>query len=172
MGIINMSDLEKYWNTNTNTKIPFFGKYMSCNKFQSILWNLHVVDDSNNPTFGNLGHNPLAKLGPFITMIDRNFLHVYCPSQQIAFDEACCPFKGQLCFCCFNPAKPNQFHIKLYQACEYESGYIIGFDIYTGKGTSCISNNSNPLDPECTKMTKLVLGLLQKLELLDKGYHI
>ena len=75
-------------------KIPFFGKYMSHNKFQSILWNLHVVDDSNNPTFGNLGHNPLAKLHPFITMIDRNFLHVYHPSQQIAFDEACCPFKG------------------------------------------------------------------------------
>ena len=95
MGIINMLDLGKYWNTNTNIQIPFFGKYMSRNKFQSILWNLHVVvDDNNNPTFGNPGHNPLAKLCPFITMIDRNFLHVYHPSQQIAFDEACCPFKG------------------------------------------------------------------------------
>ena len=62
MGIINMLDLEKYWNTNKNTKIPFFGKYMSRNKFQSILWNLHVVDDSNNPPFGSPGHNPLAKL--------------------------------------------------------------------------------------------------------------
>ena len=49
MGLVNKSELEKYWSLNSNTKIPFFGKYMSRNRFQAILWNLHVNDDSHNP---------------------------------------------------------------------------------------------------------------------------
>ena len=49
MGLVHKSDVEKYWNMNTYTKIPFFGKYMSRNRFQSILWNFHVNDDTKNP---------------------------------------------------------------------------------------------------------------------------
>ena len=35
---------------------------MSRNKFQSILWNLHIADDSQNPRHGQPGYDPLAKL--------------------------------------------------------------------------------------------------------------
>ena len=31
---------------------------------------------------------------------------------------------------------------------------------------------SNPLNPECGKTTKLVLGLLEKCKFLDKGHNI
>ena len=49
MGLMKKPDLEKYWNTKSKTNIPFFGQYMSRNRFQSILWNFHVNDDSQNP---------------------------------------------------------------------------------------------------------------------------
>ena len=49
MGLVKKSDLEKYWSTNTKTRLPLFGKYISRNKFQSILWNLHISDDTANP---------------------------------------------------------------------------------------------------------------------------
>ena len=68
--------------------------------------------------------------------------------------------------------KPNRFHIKLFQVSEAASGYILGFLVYTGKNTSCVSNFSKPLDPDCTKTTKVVLGLLESSKLLDKGHHI
>ena len=68
--------------------------------------------------------------------------------------------------------KPNCFHIKLFQISEATSGYIIGFHIYTGKNASCVSTNSQPLDPDCTKTKKIVLGLLKTTNLLDKGHHI
>ena len=55
---------------------------------------------------------------------------------------------------------------------EAESGYILGFHVYTGKDSSCISNSSKPLDPDCTKTTRVVLGLLEEAKLLDKGHHI
>ena len=70
------------------------------------------------------------------------------------------------------PQKPNRFHIKLFQISESTSGYILGFHVYTGKNLSCISNASKPLDPECTKTTKIVLGLLESTNLLDQGHHI
>ena len=37
MGVVKKSDLEKYWSTNPTTWLPFFGNFMSRNKFQSIL---------------------------------------------------------------------------------------------------------------------------------------
>ena len=66
--------------------------------------------------------------------------------------------------------KPSRFHIKLFQVCESESGYIVGFEVYTGKDGKKL--DADVLDPECTTTTKLVFGMLQKLDLLDKGYHL
>lgn len=172
MGLVNKSDLEKYWNVNSKTKIPFFGKYMSRNRFQALLWNIHVNDDSHNPPCNEPGHDPLCKIRPFVDMVQRNFLYAYKPSKCLSFDEACCPFKGRVKFRVYNPMKPNRFHIKLFQVSEAESGYILGFHVYTGKDSSCVSNFSKPIDPESTKTTKVVLGLLEQTNLLDKGHHI
>ena len=172
MGLVNKSELEKYWNMNSCTKIPFFGKYMSRNRFQALLWNIHVNDDSQNPPRNQPGHDPLCKIRPFVDMVQRNFLYAYKPSKRLSFDEACCPFKGRVKFRVYNPMKPNRFHIKLFQVSESLSGYILGFHVYTGKDSSDISNFSRPLDKDCTKTTKTVLGLLEQTKLLDKGHHI
>ena len=171
MGLVKKSDLEKCWSTNSKTRIPLFGKYISRNKFQSILWNLHISDDTGNPPCNQQGHDPLAKLWDFVDMIDQNFLFAYKPCQSLLFDEACCPFKGWLCVQVYNPMKPNISHIKL-QISESQSRYILGYDVYTDKDTSCISLQSNPLNPECGKTTKIVLGLLEKCKILDKGHNI
>ena len=136
MGLVKKADLEKYWNTNSKTRIPFFGKYVSRNRFQSILWNFHVNDDSLNPHCTHPRHDPLCKIRPFVEMCERNFLYAYKPSKSLSFDEACCPFKGRLHFKVYNPQKPNRFHIKLFQISESTSGYILGFHVYTGKNLS------------------------------------
>ena len=103
-------------------------------------------------------------------MVENNFAHVYCSEQNVSIDEACCPFKGRLHFRVYNPAKPNQFHIKLFQLSESSSDYIIGFEVYTGKGTSSAADLANPIEKECSRTTTLVLGLLEKFKLLNKGH--
>ena len=172
MGLIKKPDLEKYWNTNTKAKVPFFGQYMSRNRFQSLLWNFHVNDDSHNPPPKRDGHDPLCKIRQFVDMLEKNFIYAYQPSKSLSFDAACCHFKGHLRFRVYNPMKPNHFHIKLFQILEASSGYIVRFHIYIGKNGSCVSSLSCPLDPESTKTTKIVLGLLESTKLLDKGHHI
>ena len=151
---------------------PFFGKYMSKNVFQLLLSNIHIANDENNPRKGQPGHDPLAKVRPVVAMCEKNFSTVYRPGNVLSVDEGCCPFKGRLSFKCYNPAKPNKFHIKLFQVCEAETGYIVGFEIYTGKGHKSCADNAPVLDISCTRTTKLVVGLLHKVNLLNVGRHV
>ena len=52
------------------------------------------------------------------------------------------------------------------------TGYILGFDIYTAHDETSVSKFSKPLDPETTKTMQIVMGLLKKFKLLDKGHNL
>ena len=170
MGILRKSEMEKYWSKSGVAQTPFFGKWMSRNRFTAILSNLHLVDDDDNPPFGEAGHNPLAKVQPFATMCEENFRYTYRPTKNLSMDESCCPWKGRLRFKVYNPRKPARFHIKLFQMCESASGYIIGFTVYTGKD-SCIGTTAT-MDPDCNTTTRTVMSLAEKCGVLDKGHCI
>ena len=87
-------------------------------------------------------------------------------------DEGSCKWKGQFSHKVYNPRKPSKFHIKLYQVCEADSGYIIAFEVYIDKANSTCISMSKPIDTTVNVTTKLVLGLLEKGQLLDKGYNV
>ena len=90
----------------------------------------------------------------------------------MSFDEGCCPFKGRLKFKCYNPSKPNKWHIKIFEVSDARTGYVVGLDIYTGKNSTECAKIAKTLDPDCTQTTKIVLGLMQKCNLLGKGHHV
>ena len=46
------------------------------------------------------------------------------------------------------------------------------FDIYTGKNKIKCAINANILNPDSTQTTKVVVGLLQKANLLEQDYHV
>ena len=46
-----------------------------------------------------------------------------------------------------------------------ETGYICGFDVYTGK-------DDKHDDAGCAKTTSTVMNLLDSIQLLDKGHHV
>ena len=167
MGLVRKSTISKYWRHKTSCSTPFFGHFLTRPQFERILVNLHINDNTKaNPK------DPLYKIRPVVDMVDRNFLHVYTSQKNISVDEAACPFKGRLAFKMYNPRKPAHFHIRLYQVCEAESGYCMGLEIFTGNKNSKCVQMSKPIDPTCTTTTKLVLGLLEKTNLLDHGYHV
>ena len=175
-GLTQKPDLDLYWTTDPLLETPIYGKLMSRDRYLLILSNLHLVP--NDPPDRVAFEDPLYKLRPLIDMIQRKFIDVYTPGRDISFDEGTCPWKGRLKFKVYNPAKPNKFGIKLYQVSESLTGYIIGFDIYSGKTDyTCGSPEEFAelvgVDPEaCTTTTKLVVGLLAKCGLLDEGCHV
>ena len=170
LGLIRKPDLESYWTCGSTMSTPFFGKYMSRNRFTGILSNIHLADDSDNPRYGQDGHNALAKIQPFVDMMDRNFRHMYKPKRDLSMDEGCCPWKGRLRFKQYNPRKPCRFHIKLFLLSESESGYVVAFQVYTGKG-SCADAASCSL-PNCSTTTQTVMTLAMQGRVLDKGHHL
>ena len=166
VGLIRKSNVTKYWSWNPIISTPFFGKYMGRMNFECIFSNIHLSDNTLAST------DPLVKLKPFIDMCDRNFLHVYKSNKNISVDETSCKWKGQFSHKVYNPRKPSNFHIKLYQVCEADSGYVIVFEVYIGKANSTCIEMSKPINTMVNDTTKLVLGLLGKGQLLDKGYNV
>ena len=149
----------------------FFGCYMSKNTFQLLLANIHMNDNSKYIPYGHPNHDPLLKVRPFHDMCKNRFKLVYSPECDLLFDEGCCAYRGCLHFHLYNYQKPNKFHTKLFQVNEASSGYIPGFEVYTGKQSVSVANQAMPSDITCTRTTKLVLGLLAHVDLLHKGHH-
>ena len=54
MGLVKKTRLDSYWSTGNLARTPFFGRYLSRNDFQRILWNLHCDDSSANPLPGTI----------------------------------------------------------------------------------------------------------------------
>ena len=133
MGLVCKGCLEKYWDHGETVKTPFFGTYMGRNTFQAILSNLQVSDSSLDLPRNHRLHNPLYKVRPMLDMMDRNFIQSYKSGRDLSFDEGCFPYKGRVIFCCYNPAKPAKWHLKLFEVSDARTGYVIAFDVYTGK---------------------------------------
>ena len=82
---------------------------MSRNRFQNILWNLHISDpDETNPPKGEADYDPLFLVRPMVDMIQRNFHVKYRPGKELFLDESMCPFKGQSPFQVLQPKKAKQ----------------------------------------------------------------
>ena len=172
MGILKKNALEQYWSRDSIPNMPFFGHYMSRNCFQKILWNLHVSDpDKINPLKGEADHDPLFLVRPMVDMMQRNFCTKHRPEKELSLDESMCPFKGRVHFKCYNPKKPNRFHIKLFMVSEPSTGYICGFEVYTGDASGQSQGNAQELQ-DASKTSYIVLGLLDSVQLLDMGHHV
>ena len=172
MGILKKNSLNQYWSRDSILNTPFFGHYMSRNHFQNILWNLHVrVPDETNPLKGEADHDPLFLVRPMVDMMQRNFHTKYRPGKELSLDESTCPFKGRVHFKCYNPKKPNRFHFKLFMVSEPNTGYICGFEVYTGDASGQSQGNVQEVQ-DASKTACTVLGLLDSVQLLDMGHHV
>jgi hypothetical protein len=170
MGITQKSNTEDYWSADETNNTPLFSKMMAKDRFLLILSNLHIVNNNDTIPHGQPGYDALFKVRPFINVLQNKFSDVYQPEQDLSFDEGTCPFKGRIKFRVYNPQKPKKFGMKLFQVCEADSGYCIGFDIYHGETDCANYAELADVNSECTQTTKIVVGLLARHGLLDQGH--
>ena len=74
----------------------------------------------------------------------------------------------------YSPKKRHKFGIKLYEVCESSSGYCIGFHVYSGSADPGLSGNAERAGVSFAsfKTTKIVIDLLAKTSLLNKGHRV
>ena len=67
--------------------------------------------------------------------------------------------------------KKTRFHIKLFMVNGPSTGYLWGFEVYTGDASGQSQGNVQELQ-NASKTSGIVLGLLDSVQLLNVGHHI
>ena len=167
MGVVKKPSIQSYWAKDDRISTPFFGKYMSRNKFQAILSNIQVAKAKENP------RDKLHKIRPFIQMCEDNFASFYTPERELSVDEGCIPFRGRVSFRVYNPNKPHKYHMKIYTLCEAQSGYVLSVIPYTGlEQPTKVTSTKKSTKPKSVPISTTVKNLLAKAGALGHYHHL
>ena len=118
---------------------PFPSSVMPRNEFMNLMQFLHLFDCDDYIPRGEIGYDPRQKLGQFYTSIQNTFSHMWVCRQSMSVDEGTIPYKGRVHFKCFNPSKPDKYHLKTFKVCDSSNGYCYSFDLYTGSNDNDVS---------------------------------
>lgn len=163
IGIIRKPTIRLYWATDLLMKSEYFPKCMCRDRYLAILKYVRFSDPHNSQP--NDRNSRLVELDNLITEI----CSLYTPDQNLCLDETLLLHKGRLGFKMFIRTKRPRFGIKSFMLCD-SLGYMLCSVTYYGAQTdmSC----QEPLCQDLSKSEKIVVILLAKVDMLDKGYIV
>jgi len=131
MGHVIKGNLQNYWSNWSNPLLstPIFRQFMTRNRYLQILRYLHFTN--NEEIINHL----LQKIKPIIDFLIQQFSSTIKPGKNLCIDESLMLWKGRLKFKQFLPLKRHRFDIKLFELVDCETGFLLGFIIYTGSDT-------------------------------------
>jgi len=136
MGMLRLPQIHDYWSNNEILSTPWFGAIMPCDRFFNILRYLHLSDSSVQHKKGDKGYDPLIKVRVLVDHLLAVFPHYYQPGCHLSIDEMMIGTRCHVSFLQYLPKKPTKFGIKVFVNSEAKTGYVLSFDIYTGKSAS------------------------------------
>lgn len=151
MCLVKLPKIKDYWSTTPFLQTQFASKLLSRNRFSSILYMLHV---NNNSTFvkrGEPGHDPLHKVRPFFQFFIDQCDKYANPYMNLTVDEGMCPFRGRVGFRVYMKNKPNRYGLKLFMLCDASTGFILKCEVYTGKAEGKSYNILSIFERLCSK---------------------
>ncbi|KAL4083594.1 hypothetical protein QTP88_028910 [Uroleucon formosanum] len=134
MGFHSLPSIRHYWSNDKNFFCDRVASIMTVKRFLKLVRFLHINDNSKMPP-------------PSLEF----------PSRHLSIDESMVAFKGRSGMKQYMPMKPIKRGFKVWALADSASGYLINFEIYTGK-------NSNNLT-EFGLGENVVLNLSQYLEM-------
>ena len=139
MGIHILPCVENYWSTDDKLNVPCISRLMSRTQFEKLGQYLHLNGRSNYVTRGQPGFDPLFKVRPLLEIFREQCSSMYKPGRAISIDEAMIKFNGRLFFKQYMKSKPTPWGIKVLCSADPTSGYLLDFNIYTGKAQQPIN---------------------------------
>ena len=136
MGLLKLPQVKDYWCTNDIISTPWFASIMPRDRFFKIMRYLHLADSSLQKKIGQPGYDALYKIRPLIDHLSAVFPTYYQPNREISIDEMMIGTRCRVSFLQYLPKKPCKFGVKVWVLAEAKTGYVIGFQIYTGKTSS------------------------------------
>lgn len=115
-----------FWNASSDTP-EMLQDAIRLNRFELLLRHLHFNNNNNIST-----DDRLFKLRPLIEALNNNFGKHGGLDEHLSIDESMIPYYGRHYAKQYIKGKPIRFGYKNWALCQSE-GYMIAFDIYTGK---------------------------------------
>jgi hypothetical protein len=157
MGLCSKPKLSDYWALHGTDGTPFFREVMSRNRYQLLNSFIHFNDNELRVPRGGVGYDPLFKIRTLVDLIRPLSSAIYIPERELSVDESMKKFTGRIYFRQYMPNKPTRWGIKLWSICESRTGYLLDWDVYTGK-------DNNPVAPGCGLAHNVVLKLVKDYE--------
>ena len=143
MGLLKLPQIKDYWSTNEILSTPWFPAIMPRDRFFAIMRYLHLVDSVNQKKVGEVGYDPLFKVRPLLGHLSAVFPRYYQPARELSIDEMMIGTRCRVSFLQYMPQKPCKFGVKVWVLAEAKTGYVIGFQIYTGAALPVTSGKGN-----------------------------
>jgi len=140
MGITWQPDYKSYWNTEGDDGVmfgrAFVRRIMSRDRFIQLFRCLHftnVVGLSSEERAERSRDHSFWMVAEFLALLAANCMRYVIVGRFLSIDEMCIWFKGRHRSRCYNPNKPEKWHLKAFCLNCALSGYYIFFRMYEGK---------------------------------------
>ena len=145
MGLLKLPQIKDYWCTNEVISTPWFPAIMPRDRFFTIMRFLHLADSSKQKKAGEAGYDQLFKIRPLLDHLSAVFPRYYQPARELSIDEMMIGTRCRISFLQYMPKKPCKFGVKVWVLAEATTGYVLGFQIYTGAASPDEENASKGL---------------------------
>ncbi|XP_069104900.1 piggyBac transposable element-derived protein 4-like [Argopecten irradians] len=126
----------------------------------SLIFNMTLIREIVRQT-----NTPDGHFKPLLDFVNRMFKKYYVPQREVSVDETLVGTRGRTAMLQYIPTKSHKFGVKFWVLAESCSGYVVDMCCYLGKvfQPSPVGENQG---------TRVVLDLLHRSNLLEKGYHV
>lgn len=133
----NFTAIEDLWNPVDSR--PFYRIVMSYQRFKFFLRAVRFDNFRDRAT--RLSQDKLAAIRDFWNEFVTNLRRFYIPEDVVTVDEQLVGYRGRAPGRTYIPSKPRKYGVKIFWACEAQSGYALNGIIYTGKQGNEVHRN-------------------------------
>ena len=136
MGICQLPSRDTYWKKDGKYNSGYVSQIMTNRQFNRILEAFHFektheVSDEERKIKNK--QDPFWSVSKFFAILASNCQKYYQCGHFVDIDEMTVPFKGRMKAVCYNPHKPNKWHIKFFCLNDADTGYLSNFIPYAGR---------------------------------------
>uniref|UniRef100_A0A8C2ZV82 PiggyBac transposable element-derived protein domain-containing protein n=2 Tax=Cyclopterus lumpus TaxID=8103 RepID=A0A8C2ZV82_CYCLU len=137
-GLVSVHHRSDYWRKTWPYSFQFPGDSMNRNRFEAILWSLHLSDpkedEENEKKWNTAEYDRLFKIKPLYTEIVNACKANFQPYRNISIDERMVQSKA--CMKPYNKDQPTKWGYKLFVLADVSIGYTWNFHVYVGESES------------------------------------
>jgi Transposase IS4 len=170
MGIHVLPELKNYWSSDPVLGVEAVSSVMTGKRFKKIVENIHLNDNTTIVPKDDPSYDKLHKVRPLVTKINDVVKEVYQPSKTLSVDESMIPFKGRSSMKQYMPMKPIKRGYKVWCVADSQTGYIVGFEIYSGKASIADQDTSLTLSERVVSKLTGVLSRTYSIVAFDNFF--